>query len=158
MSKGIIGVDPGKGGGACILRPETYSVGPGTVDLKPWRIDHEFIDMMQSLSPEDYEVVIEDVPAFVSAATSNASSFKLGQNFGLILGTSRSLRFATHLVKPQIWQKGLIGLRPKMGYTLRKRILKDNAIRLFPDLKITNATADAVLIMNWYRSEAIRND
>lgn len=153
MSKGIIGIDPGKGGGCCILRPATYSVGPGTIDLKPWRIDHEFIDMLQGLNPEDYDIVIEDVPAFVSAATSNASSFKLGQNFGLIIGTSRALRFPTHLVKPQIWQKGLVGLKPKMGYTLRKRILKDNAIRLFPDLKITNATADAVLIMNWYKNE-----
>lgn len=111
--------------------------------------------MMQSLNPEDYEVVVEDVPAFVSAVTSNASSFKLGQNFGLIIGVSRALRFPTHLVKPQIWQKGLVGLKPKMGYTLRKRILKDNAIRLFPDLKITNATADAVLIMSWYKTQRL---
>ena len=85
--------------------------------------------------------------------TSNASSFKLGQNFGFIIGASRALRFPTHLVKPQIWQKGLVGLKPKMGYTMRKRVLKDNAIRLFPDLKITNATADAVLIMSWYQNQ-----
>jgi hypothetical protein len=39
-----------------------------------------------------------------------------------------------------------------MGYTARKRQLKDNAIRLYPDLKITNATADAVLIMNYYKN------
>ena len=154
MSKGlgIIGIDPGKGGGACILRPEHYSRGH-ELDLKPWKIDHEFIDMMQSLNPHDYDVVIEDVPAFVSAATSNASSFKLGYNYGVIVGCCRSLRFPTHLVKPQVWQKGLQGLRPKMGYTARKRCLKDNAIRLYPDAKITNATADAVLIMNWFKNE-----
>ncbi|MGA0384854.1 MAG: hypothetical protein ACO3L1_07780 [Flavobacteriaceae bacterium] len=147
MPKGIIAVDPGKGGGACILRPDSE-----TIDLKPWRIDHEFIDLLRSLDPKDYESVVEDVPVFVSAMTSNASSFKLGQNFGVITGSLRSLRFPLHLVKPQIWQKGLAGLKPKMGYTARKRVLKDNAVRLFPDLKITNATADAVLIMTWYRN------
>jgi hypothetical protein len=84
--------------------------------------------------------------------TSNASSFKLGQNFGVITGSLRALKFPLHLVKPQIWQKGLVGLKPKMGYTARKRQLKDNAIRLYPDLKITNATADAVLIMNYYKN------
>ena len=63
---------------------------------------------------------------------------------------SRALGFATHLLRPQTWQKGLAGLKPKMGYTERKRMLKDNAIRLYPDLKITNATADAVLIMNYW--------
>lgn len=147
MPQGIIAFDPGKGGGACILRPDRK-----TIDLKPWTVDHEHIDMLRSLDPEDYEAVVEDVPAFVSSATSNASSFKLGQNFGVITGSLRALKFPLHLVKPQIWQKGLVGLKPKMGYTARKRQLKDNAIRLFPDLKITNATADAVLIMNYYKN------
>jgi hypothetical protein len=56
------------------------------------------------------------------------------------------------LVKPKEWQKGLVGLKSNMGYTARKRMLKDNAVRLYPNLKITNATADAVLIMEWART------
>jgi hypothetical protein len=36
-----------------------------------------------------------------------------------------------------------------MGYTDRKRTIKDNAARLYPGLKITNANADAVMIMDW---------
>jgi hypothetical protein len=141
---GIVAFDPGKAGGACIRHDD------GLIELHPFRVEHEYIELIRELDRKKYEAVVEDVPAFVSSATSNASSFKLGYNFGFIVGALRALRLPTHLVKPQVWQKGLQGLRPRLGYTDRKRILKDNAIRLFPDLKITNATADAVLIMDWY--------
>jgi hypothetical protein len=139
----VVAFDPGKGGGAAVKHPD------GVFTVHSWRSEHEHVELLRSLSG-GYEAVVEDVPAFVSAATSNASSFKLGYNFGFILGSLRALSFPTNLVKPQVWQKGLIGLKPKMGYTARKRVLKDNAIRMYPDLKITNATADAVLILNWY--------
>lgn len=144
--KGIVAFDPGKAGGACIYHRN------GGIELFSFRTESEYIGVLNPLLPSSYDVVIEDVPAFVSAVTSNASSFKLGYNFGFIVGMSRSLSFATHLVKPKEWQKGLQGLRPRMGYTERKRMLKDNAVRLHPDLKITNATADAVLIMEYWRN------
>lgn len=147
---GIVAFDPGKSGGACIRHED------GTVELEPFRVEHEYIELIRDLDRKKYEAVVEDVPAFVSSATSNASSFKLGYNFGFIVGALRAFRLPTHLVKPQIWQKGLRGLGPRLGYTDRKRILKDNAIRLYPDLKITNATADAVLIMDWARNNELK--
>ncbi len=143
--KGVIGIDPGKGGGMAIMHPDT------TFDLRPWTVEHELTDYLRDLNADDYEVYIEDVPPFVSAVTSNASSFKLGYNYGYIVGTVRALGFRTKLIKPKEWQKGLVGLKSNMGYTARKRMLKDNAVRLYPNLKITNATADAVLIMEWAR-------
>ena len=146
-ARGILAFDPGKGGGLAILRPN------GSIDLRPWTVEHELLDVIQSMDPSSYDAVIEDVPAFVSSATSNASSFKLGYNFGFIVGSCRSHGFGTHLVLPKAWQKGLNGLKPNMGYTARKRQLKDNAVRLYPDLKITNATADAVLILDYWRRE-----
>ena len=126
---------------------------PCPIELSSFQTEYGYLSLIDGLDRSSYEVVIEDVPAFVSSATSNASSFKLGYNFGFIVGMSRALGFATHLLRPQTWQKGLQGLRPKMGYTERKRMLKDNAIRLYPDLKITNATADAVLIMNYWEGQ-----
>jgi hypothetical protein len=145
--KGLLAFDPGKGGGLALLRPN------GSVSLRPWTVEHELLDLVDSLDPASYEAVIEDVPAFVSAATSNASSFKLGYNFGFLVGVCRATGFSTHLVRPKEWQKGLSGLKPNMGYTARKRQLKDNAIRLYPSLKVTNATADAVLIMDYWRKK-----
>ena len=145
--KGLLAFDPGKGGGFALLRPD------GTIDPpRPWTVEHEALDIIQSLDPASYEAVIEDVPAYVSSATSNASSFKLGYNFGFVVGAVRGHGLSTHLVQPKVWQKGLSGLKPKMPYAARKRQLKDNAIRLYPYLKITNATADAVLIMHHWRN------
>lgn len=144
LLKGILAYDPGSGGGLAVRHRD------GLVVLHPWRTEHEMLDVIRWIEPEGYEVVVEDVPVYVSAVTSNASSFKLGYNFGWFVGACRALGFRTNLIKPKEWQKGLKGLKPKMGYTARKRMLKDNACRLYPDLKITNATADAVLIMNYW--------
>ena len=114
-----------------------------------WRSEAEFLEFLEPINPVGYTAIVEDVPAFVASATSNASSFKLGYNFGFLMGALRAKRFPVELVKPRDWQKGLRGLKPKMGYTDRKRAIKDNAVRLYPMLKITNATADAVMIMDW---------
>lgn len=145
--KGIVAFDPGKSGGAAVMHLS------GSVDLHSFKTESEYLNILEPLVPTSYEVVIEDVPAFVSSTTSNASSFKLGYNFGFIVGMSRAFGFATHLLRPQTWQKGLKGLSSKMGYTDRKRMLKDNAVRLYPDLKITNATADALLIGDYWRRD-----
>lgn len=147
---GIIAFDPGKAGGLAHISPGD---GPETIVLRPWTVEHELSDYLRQINPAGYDAVVEDVPAFVSAVTSNASSFKLGYNFGYIVGCLRSFKFRTHLIKPRDWQKGLQGLKPKMSYTARKRMLKDNAVRLYPDLKITNATADALLILNYWRNK-----
>lgn len=146
--RGIIAFDPGKAGGFAHLAPGD---GPEAIVLRPWTVEHELSDYLHQLNPAIYDAVVEDVPAFVSALTSNASSFKLGYNFGFIVGALRALKFPVHLVKPKEWQKGLQGLKPKMGYTDRKRMLKDNAVRFHPDLKVTNATADALLILDYWR-------
>lgn len=147
--KGILAFDPGKGGGLA-----HQPASGDAIVLRPWTVEHELSDYLRSINPAGYDAVVEDVPAFVSSATSNASSFKLGYNFGYIVGCLRSLGFRTNLVKPKDWQKGLQGLKPKMGYTARKRMLKDNAVRLYPDLKVTNATADALLILEYWRNTA----
>jgi len=147
QEKGIVAFDPGKSGGASVLHLN------GSIELHGFKTESGYLDILSPLVPASYDVVIEDVPAFVSSATSNASSFKLGYNFGFIVGMSRAGGFATHLIRPQAWQKGLKGLSSRMGYTERKRMLKDNAVRLHPDLKITHATADAVLIMDYWKKE-----
>ena len=141
----ILAIDPGVGGGMALRR------STGEIVLEKFTTESEFMSFVSVLGSRDKSNVcyIEDVPAYVSRATSNASSFKLGVNFGFEMGVIRGLGVPLHLVGPKKWQKGLRGLKPKMGYTDRKRCLVDNAKRLYPDLKVTNATADALLILNW---------
>lgn len=138
----ILAIDPGMSGGSA------YFDGTSIV-LKKFTTEDEFLCFIGSMG-DSVVSVIEDVPRFVSSVTSTASAFKLGYNYGFHVGALRSTGYPVNLVKPQVWQKGLSGLKPKMGYSLRKRVLKDNATRLFPSLKVTHAVADALLILYWY--------
>jgi len=143
-SQGILAFDPGASGGWVWQAPNS-----DLIELYSWRTETEFLEFLEPINPAGYLAVVEDVPAFVASATSNASSFKLGYNFGFLVGALRARRFPVELVKPRDWQKGMRGLKPKMGYTDRKRTIKDNAARLYPGLRVTNATADAVMILDW---------
>ena len=142
--RGLLAFDPGVSGGWAWLSPNSDDMS-----VYAWRTETEFLEFLDPINPAGYTAIVEDVPAYVSSMTSNASSFKLGYNFGFLVGALRARRFPVELVKPREWQKGLRGLKPKMGYTDRKRTIKDNAARLYPGLKITNANADAVMIMDW---------
>lgn len=138
----VLAIDPGMSGGSAYFNGDT-------IVLKKFTTEDEFLCFLNSMEGGVVSVV-EDVPRFVSSVTSTASAFKLGYNYGFHVGSLRSKGYPVNLVKPQVWQKGLSGLKPKMGYSLRKRVLKDNATRLFPSLKVTHAVADALLILYWY--------
>jgi hypothetical protein len=140
--KKVLAIDPGVNGG--------WALGDSLeiTSLKSFTTEIEFIDFLSS--NEIDKAVIEDVPAFVSSVTSNASSFKLGYNYGFEVGAIRAQKISLDLVKPRIWQAGIKGLKPKMGYAQRKRLLADAARRIFPDQKVTQKNADALLILNWY--------
>lgn len=137
-----LAIDPGVSGG--------WALGDGIDIIKvgSFTTETEFIDFVTS--NDISKAVIEDVPTFVSSLTSNSSSFKLGYNYGFEVGVIRGQSISLDLVKPRIWQAGIKGLKPKMGYTQRKRLLADAARRIFPDQKVTQKNADALLILNWY--------
>ena len=144
MKSTVLAIDPGKTGGLAYRDPY------GVITLKRWTTEADFLDYVNSVECPEHSVV-EDVPVFVSAATSNASSFKLGYNYGFICGALRACYIPLVLAKPKEWQKGLHGIKPRIGYTDRKRILKNNAKRLYPKQEgLTNATADALLILHHY--------
>lgn len=147
----VLGIDPGMSGGCALVTPDG-------VTLRKYTTEQEFLEFLRPLADDHRKttlVVIEDVPPFVAAATSASSSFKLGYNFGYHVGVCRMAGFRVDLVRPQVWQKGIKGLKPKLGYTERKRILKDNACRKYPDLKVTHAVADALLIADWACAQQI---
>ena len=143
VSEEIVAVDPGLGGGYAHLKQG------GGIDLHSYLSESIFIEFLLE-NPNITKAVIEDVPTFVSNKTSNSSSFKLGYNFGFEVGAVRTRGISLDLVKPKIWQKGIKGLKPGMGYTQRKRLLADAAKRKYPDLKVTQKNADALLILDYY--------
>lgn len=68
------------------------------------------------------------------------------------MGACAALCVPVELVTPQRWQKGMsVGVRAGLERADWKRKLKAQAERLFPGQRVTLATADALLILEWAR-------
>jgi len=140
----IIGIDPGAKGGVAIYDETKDKM----VLHKCPETPKEMAAIINTARIKDNNVfcVIEKVHAFPTDARSSA--FKFGCNFGKWLGILGAYDIQTIEVTPQTWMKPLQPL-PKIKRE-RKNELKQIAINLFPENKITLSTSDAALIVVWY--------
>ena len=134
----IIGIDPGKSGGIAFF----FEQGPVVYPLP-----ETMTDTMDLLLGEDLSrafAYIEKVHS--SPQMGVTSAFTFGQGYGalLMLLTCKGIPFEQ--VTPQKWQKAL-GCMSKGD----KNVTKRRAQELFPGLKVTHATADALLIGEYGR-------
>ena len=133
----IIAIDPGASGG--------YAVDDNGIRAEKWTGEADFMEEVSNL--DDLIAVVEEVPKFVGRMVPSSSIFTLAKNYGWILGVLAAMQVPTHLVRPQVWQKGLTGVKAAKG-AAKKRCLKEHAVRLFPEQKPTLATADALMILH----------
>ena len=140
----IIGIDPGAKGGVAIYDEAKHKM----ILHKCPETPKEMAAIINTARVKDKNVfcVIEKVHAFPTDARSSA--FKFGCNFGKWLGILGAYDIPTLEVTPQVWMKPLQPL-PKVK-TERKNQLKQIAINLFPENKITLSTSDAALMVVWY--------
>ena len=140
----IIGIDPGAKGGVAIYDEAKHKM----ILHKCPETPKEMAAIINTAKVKDENVfcVIEKVHAFPTDARSSA--FKFGCNFGKWLGILGAYDIPTLEVTPQVWMKPLQPL-PKVK-TERKNQLKQIAINLFPENKITLSTSDAALMVVWY--------
>ncbi len=69
-------------------------------------------------------------------------------NWGFIRGVLTALGYRIVLVGPKAWQKALsLGTATGMSKTEWKNKLKNRAEQLYPGIKVTLTTADALLIL-----------
>jgi Holliday junction resolvasome RuvABC endonuclease subunit len=134
----IIGIDPGASGGIafwdearveCFKMPET---------------ERDVFDLLEDVRFLNVDVFLERVHSMPKQGVS--STFTFGKNYGFLRGAITALRYTLHDVTPQKWQKALGCLTHG-----DKNVSKQMAQQLFPQLKITHATADALLIMEYGR-------
>lgn len=113
-------------------------------------------------------VVVEKVGGFVGGGppcplchqpknrSPGSAMFNFGMGYGSILGMLTAMDVPFEEVTPQRWQ-GAFGVEP-MGkggdQAEHKRRLKELAQSLFPSLKVTLATADALLLAEFARRQA----
>ena len=68
-------------------------------------------------------------------------------NWGFLKGVLTAFGYRIVLVQPKVWQAALgLGSATGMSKTEWKNKLKNRAEQLYPDIKVTLATADALLI------------
>ena len=157
-----IGIDPGASGGIA----HQYDNGQPAViampDTEGCIVDY-LAELMLSNIPQlvgepqqAATAYIEEVGGYIAGNRSPGSAmFNFGRNFGFLLGCLQSLRFRVVLVRPQKWQK-TFSLGTKSQCTSGsewKRKLKAKAQQLYPGIKVTNNTADALLILHYGLAE-----
>ena len=140
----IIGIDPGAKGGIAIYDEAEHEM----ILHKCPETPKEMAAIINTAKVKDKNAfcVIEKVHAFPTDARSSA--FKFGCNFGKWLGILGAYDIPTLEVTPQVWMRDFQPL-PKIKRE-RKNQLKQIAINLFPENKITLSTSDAALMVVWY--------
>ncbi len=146
--KTLLAIDPGASGGFAWR-------SWGTVHAcKMPDTDGEVLALLKDIRVMGIErLIIEDQTGVVgpNIRVAASSMFTFGRGFGFILGAAMALEFRVELVRPRNWQKALaLGSKAAAGSpTEWKHKLKATAERLFPGMKITLRTADALLLLDY---------
>jgi crossover junction endodeoxyribonuclease RuvC len=141
MSTGILGIDPGKGGGIAAMGDGQVLVFkmPATVG--------DLVDTLRALAVRGFTTAfVENVHAMPRQGV--VSCFTFGRGLGNIEAACQALGIRIEWVTPAKWQTAL-GCLSKGD----KNITKRRAQELFPTLTITHAIADALLIAEWGRRQ-----
>lgn len=142
----IIGIDPGKNGGIAWQAngPQDARKMPETLqDL--WQLISDIAGIVPlSTRHLECKAYIEQVHS--SPQMGVKSAFTFGNGFGHIEMALTAAGIPFERIRPQVWQKAL-GCLTKGD----KNVSKRRAQELFPALKITHATADALLIAEYGR-------
>lgn len=143
-----IGIDPGASGGIARVGPgESFATRmPGT--------EADIWEQFRGRDVRCYHAFIEQVHAMPGQGVS--STFKFGASYGALRMALVAAGIPFEAVSPGKWQRefGLVftkamGLSP----TEKKRRHKARAQELFPAIKVTLATCDALLIAEWGRRQ-----
>lgn len=146
-----IGADPGVSGGIAILSDSTTDVFkmPET-ERDLWDslngLRAQCIGLLEQLgaTPRDKETG--------QARQSPSSMLKMGRNYGSLRMAFVAAGIPFEEVLPRKWQAeyGLLS-KPNESKTDKKNRHKQKAQNLFPSVKVTHATADALLIAEYCR-------
>lgn len=150
----FIGIDPGVKGGIVALDEEGRVEGivkmPSTergiiAELGLYRVGLYRMDIVNGYTSH---VMLERVIPFSAPGRTIGvtSAFTSGKGYGTLLTALTALRLPFDIVMPATWQRAM-GCLTKGDKAVSKR----RAVQLFPDVKITNYTADALVIAEYCR-------
>jgi len=144
-----IGIDVGKSGGIAMI------VGDSVGAVKMPDTERDIYEkILDATLYKDYKSIfcyIEKVHSMPKQGVKSVWTF--AENYGNLRMALIAAKIPFEAITPQTWQKGLgiVKRGKEEGKTKFKNRLKAKAQELFPELKITLATADALLIAEYCR-------
>lgn len=138
-----IGVDPGKSGAIAFLDPDTNKTWVVRCSETLKDLHDALMDVAVDCEGMAY-CILEQVHAMPGQGVS--STFKFGQSYGQLEALLICSGIPFERVTPVKWQNAL-GCRSGGD----KNITKAKAQELFPNMKITHKTADALLLAEYAR-------
>ncbi len=149
----FLGIDPGASGGLAAVLPD----GEVRFAWMP-KTEHGVWDWVSGLAVDGRaagrltRAVIEQVQGFIGGAGNTGSSmFSFGQSYGGLRMALIGAGIPFRTVAPQTWMRrlGISFRRKSEGKTEWKNRLKRHAELLFPQLRVTLATSDALLLAHY---------
>jgi crossover junction endodeoxyribonuclease RuvC len=146
----IIAIDPGKTGAMAHLDldgrfccvEDMFAVGK--------LVSPELLaNWLRNQSPlEALHVVVEHL-SYMPGFGGGSGMFRMGQNYGLVLGVVAALRLSYTTIRPHLWKR-------EMGLTKDKEVSRMKALQLFPEAadslkrKKDEGRAEALLLGLWF--------
>jgi hypothetical protein len=141
----VIGIDPGKNGAIAWItdgKPCVEKMPDTLQDL--WGLIGDICGLTSNHGYTPCRAYIEQVHS--SPQMGVKSAFTFGNGFGHLEMALTAAGIPFERIRPQVWQKSLGCLTGG-----DKNVSKRRAQELFPTMKVTNATADALLIAEYGR-------
>ena len=151
MYRKWIGIDPGLQGAVAVL-PDLTLFDTPTITVKGRRLHLPILmaDFLSQYSGSNCLVAIEKVHSMPKQGV--ASTFSLGEGFGLWEGMTAAFDMATELITANKWKRNMLGTNAH-----EKDYARLIAIQLFPEiadqlsLKKHHGRADALLLAEYLR-------
>lgn len=150
-----VGIDPGGSGGMATIN----AIGDPVAGKMP-ATERDIWEMIKGWSHCEPVAVIEKVGGYVGdgegkggGRANGSAMFKFGLSYGGLRMALIAAGIPFEEISPQTWQKAM-KITPKAkdeGRTAWKNRLKAKAQQLHPQLTVTLATADAILIAEYCR-------
>jgi len=137
----FVAVDPGASGAAVVRR-----VGGEIIDIVAYSEPGDVVTMLINMKGDPSFALIERV--WASPVMGVSSAFAFGENYGGWIMAFRMAGIPVACVTPQQWQR-VVAPDIREEKAERKKMLKELAIKRFPDLKVTLAICDALLLSEY---------
>lgn len=143
----IIGIDPGKSGGIAVIKD-----GQAWADKMPETCGDIADYLKDPVNSRDAFVFLEQAnPSGDPNARGIRGRTILYGNYCYLEMALHLLNLPTEVISSMKWQKYMGCYGKCRDYADKKRYNKQKAQQLFPSLKVTNFTADALLIAEYGR-------